>query len=72
MKILSVACGYGIDEGLAQHIDGVEKPVAYGSRLLSKLEANYSIMEKECLALVEYDKTIVYRSGKAYDNADCL
>ncbi|KZR96399.1 Uncharacterized protein APZ42_009279, partial [Daphnia magna] len=117
MEILPDACGFGIGGVLAQRIDGVERPVAYASRLLSKSETDYSITEKECLALVwcltkfrcfvwgcqvkvitdhqalcwlmskrdlagrlarwslslqEYDITIVYRSGKTHDNADCL
>ncbi|KZR95541.1 Uncharacterized protein APZ42_010695, partial [Daphnia magna] len=117
MEIFPDDCGYGIGGVLAQHIEEAERPIAYASRLLTKSEVNYSITEKECLALVwclskfrcfvwgckvkvvtdhqaicwlmskrdlaghfarwslslqEYDITIVYRSGKTHDNADCL
>ncbi|KZS08331.1 Uncharacterized protein APZ42_027714 [Daphnia magna] len=89
MEIFPDACGYGIGGVLAQHIEEAERPIAYASRLLTKSEVNYSITEKEGLALVgclskfrsfvwgckvkvEYDITIVYRSRKTHDNADCL
>ena len=52
MEIIPDACGYGIGGVLAQKIDGVEHPIAYASRLLTASEINYSITEKECLALV--------------------
>ena len=46
------ACGYGIGAVLLQRIDGMERPLAYASRLMTTSELNYSITEKECLALV--------------------
>lgn len=52
MEIYPDACGYGIGAVLSQKIAGVERPLAYASRLISKTELNYSITEKECLALV--------------------
>lgn len=52
MYIYPDACDYGIGGALSQTIEGVERPIAYASRLLGKSERNYSITEKECLALV--------------------
>lgn len=52
MIILPDACGFGIGAVLSQSVEGVEHPLAYASRLLSPSETNYSITEKECLALI--------------------
>ena len=52
MIIYPDACGYGIGAVLSQEVDNTEKNIAYASRILSKSEQNYSITEKECLALV--------------------
>lgn len=51
-ELITNACGYGLGAVLVQHIDDVERPLAYASLLLSKSEKNYTITKKECLALV--------------------
>lgn len=63
------ASNFGIGAMLVQSIDGVEHPVAYMSRSLSKPERNYSTTEREALAVLialehwrcylENDKTFV-------------
>lgn len=45
-------CEYGIGVALVKKTREGERPVAFASRLLSATERNYSVIEKECLALV--------------------
>lgn len=47
------ASDYGIGALLTQTIDGIEHPIAYMSKSLSKQERNYSITEREALAVLE-------------------
>lgn len=46
------ASSYGIGAMLSQTIDGMERPVAYMSRSLTDTERNYSVTEREALAVL--------------------
>lgn len=46
------ASDFGVGAMLSQTIDGVEHPVAYMSRSLSGAERNYSVTEREALAVL--------------------
>ena len=50
------ASATGIGAVLSQVQDGVERPIAYASRGLSKSERNYSVTKRELLAVVFYCK----------------
>jgi RNase H-like domain found in reverse transcriptase len=52
MELHPDACGYGLGCAFVQKVNGIERPLGFASRLLSKSECHYSITEKECLALV--------------------
>ena len=45
---------YAIAGVLTQVFDGEEYPIYFVSRTLSKAERNYTVTEKECLAVLWY------------------
>jgi transposase len=54
-KTFSVHCdasNFGIGAMLTQEDNGIEKPIAYFSRSLSKQQQNYSITERELLSVI--------------------
>ncbi len=58
----------GLGAILTQHIDGVEKTIAFASRSLKPHERKYATIERECLALVwgiKYFRPYLY--GKSFD-----
>ena len=46
------ASSIGLGAVLTQKVDGLERPIAYASRCLTKAEARYSATERECLGVI--------------------
>jgi len=46
------ASNTGVGAVLSQVIDGVERPIAYASKTLTKTQRNYTVTERECLSAV--------------------
>ena len=61
------ASGTGLGAVLLQEYDGVKRPVAYASRKLLQRERNYSVIEREALALIwGVKKFSAYLYGKPF------
>ena len=66
-KLITDASDYGVGAVLLQTDNGVDKPIAFGSKSLSSLEKKYTTTEKECLALVfGVQKFHIYLYGKRF------
>jgi hypothetical protein len=67
MYVQTDASNVGLAAALLQEYDGILHPVRYLSRKLKKPELNYSIIEKECLAVIwAIHKLKVYLYGTEF------
>lgn len=68
---LSLACDaspYGIAGVLSHTINGIERPIAFASRSLTKAESQYSQLDREALAIVfSVNRFFQYLFGRKFD-----
>ena len=59
-QLYTDACDYGIGGCLMQNIDGKRRPIAFFSRKLKKNEKDFSVTDKESLAIIDSLKKFRY------------